>query len=61
MDVHVGDVDIQALDLPGVRAVSLTLIVALWTYVVATLYRLCRDVRGVSEPPPPLLADQCGL
>ena len=57
MDVQVGKVDIQALEVPGASWVSATLVVAMVVYIVATLYSLCRE-RHLQEP---LLAGQMEL
>ena len=57
MDVQVGKVDIQALELPGAQTVAAALVVTMVVYVVTTLYSLVRE-RRLQEP---LLAGQCEL
>lgn len=57
MDVQVGKVDIQALELPGAQTVVTVLVVTMTVYIFTTLYSLVRE-RRLREP---LLAGQCEL
>lgn len=46
MDVHVGTVDIQSLQLPGSAAyVNVVLVVAMLVYIISTIYRTIRHSR----------------
>lgn len=51
MDVQVGDVDIQSLQIPGAQWVAGSLVVAMMVYIVSTLYSLWHSVRYRTKEP----------
>ena len=57
MDVQVGKVDIQTLELPGAQTATAVLVITMTVYIFTTLYSLVRE-RRLQEP---LLAGQCEL